>query len=400
MNINAIQALQLSLVVVSIVFAGANYLAWRLFGHPRHALIWTAAYLLAAAQYILNLVREQLPSYECYWLTVNAASYLLVISAVWGHRQRLGQITAWPAVVALFGLLMLVQLVFTLLIPRMDIRVALAPGFACLAMVHIAWLLLRHGPEPVLAQRVAAAVHFLFGLAQGAAAVIALQFGVEASEEMRDAYHLINFALMPTFFVAMGVAVMFLLATDLATQLRLLAVTDQLTGVANRRGFLVASEQLLARARRRSQPLTLVLVDIDLFKRINDRYGHVVGDRALAHFASVLRHCVRSEDTIGRIGGEEFAILSESSVADAERMVMRIRQTLLEQPLQEGSQQVVLTASFGIAQWLGGRDVEALMMAADEALYRAKDAGRDSVIIAGKPQPAGVESVADGWIAG
>lgn len=388
MNIDAIQALQLSLVVISLVFAGANYLAWRLFDHPRHALTWTVAYLLAAAQYILNLLREQLPSYEFYWLTVNAASFLLVITATWGHRQRLGQVTSRPAVVALFALLMSTQLVFTLLLPRMDVRVALAPGFACLAMIHIGWLLLRHGPEPVLAQRVAAVVHLLFALAQGAAAVVALQFGAEASPALRETYHMVNFAFMPTFFVAMGVAAVFLLGTDLATRLRLQAITDQLTGVANRRGFMLASEQLLAGARRRSQPLTLVLADIDLFKRINDRYGHVIGDHALAHFGGLLRECVRSEDAIGRIGGEEFAILmSESSEADARRLVARIRQALSDRPLWESGQAVTVTASFGIAHLQGEGGVEQLMMMADEALYRAKDAGRNSVVVAGEPVP-------------
>lgn len=393
MNFDAVAALQVMLVVVSAVFAGANFLAWRLFGHPRHALIWTFAYLLAMAQYLVNLVREALPSYEFYWLSANLMSTLLVITVVWGHRQRLGRATSWHWAVGLLLLIMLTQVVFTLAVPRADVRVSLAPAFACAALLHVAWLLLRHGPEPVLAQRVAAVIHGLFGLAQGLAAAIALQFGKVASPEMGQAYNLVNFSLMPGFFVAMGVVVIFLLATDLSNKLRLQAITDQLTGVSNRRGFLQAADLLLGQARRHRRPLAMVLADIDFFKRVNDRYGHNVGDRALAHFARVLRDSVRAEDAIGRIGGEEFAIvMGESSAEDAGRMVARVRAALVEHPMLENGQKVPLTASFGIAAFAGDETREALLMRADRALYEAKDAGRDSVIVAGDAHLVGMVS--------
>ena len=393
MSFDVVAALQVMLVVVSGVFAGANFLAWRLFGHPRHALIWTFAYLLAMAQYLLNLVRETLPSYEFYWLSTNLMSTLLVITVVWGHRQRLGRATPWHWAVGLLVLIILTQLVFTLVLPRDDVRVSLAPAFACVALLHVAWLLLRHGPEPVLAQRVAAVIHGLFGLAQGLAAGIALQFGKVASPEMGQAYNLVNFSLMPGFFVAMGVVVIFLLATDLSNKLRLQAITDQLTDVSNRRGFLQAADLLLARARRHGRPLAMVLADIDFFKRVNDRYGHNIGDRALAHFAQVLRESVRAGDCIGRIGGEEFAIvMGESSPEDACRMVARVRQALVDDPLVDNGQKIPLTASFGIAAFAGDETREALLMRADRALYEAKDAGRDSVIVAGDAHPAGMVS--------
>lgn len=393
MNIDAVTALQLTLVVVSAVFAGANYLAWRLFGHPRHALIWTFAYLLAMAQYVVNLLRDALPSYELYWLSANLMSTLLVMAVVWGHRQRLGRVTPWQWGLGLFLLIMIAQLVFTLALPRADIRVSLAPAFACIALLHVAWLLLRDGPEPVLAQRVAAVIHGLFGLAQGLAAGVALQFGQVASPEQGQAYNLVNFALMPTFFVAMGVAVIFLLATDLSNKLRLQAITDQLTDVSNRRGFLQAADLLLARARRHGRPLAMVLADIDYFKRVNDRHGHSIGDRALAHFAHVLRESVRAEDCIGRIGGEEFAIvMGESSPEDAGRMVARVREALVEHPLVDNGQKIPLTASFGIAVFDGDETREALLMRADRALYQAKDAGRDSVIVAGDAHLVGMVS--------
>lgn len=383
MELNAVLVLQLSLVVVSGVFAGASYMAWRLFGRPRHALVWTVAYLLAMFQYLVNVFRSWFPNDEAYWLTANFASYILVIAITWGHRERLGLQTRWSYAVAVFVVLAAIQVIFTLVIPRVDLRVALAPAFACFAMSHISLLLLRRGPEPLLPQRVAAGVHMLFGLAQGLAAVIALQFGAVPTDELRALYNLVNFAVMPSFVVAIGVAIIFLLATDLATRLHLQATTDQLTGVANRRGFLTAAGVALAGARREHKPLTLVLADIDYFKRVNDRYGHATGDHVLAHFARTLQGCVRQQDTIGRIGGEEFAIvMGATSIEDARQMMSRVRKAMLEQPLQEGRQQVPITASFGIAEWQDDGSIEALMMRADAALYQAKDSGRDVVTVA------------------
>ncbi len=393
MTLDAVAALQLTLVVISAVFAGANFLAWHLFGRPRHALIWTFAYLLAMAQYLLNIVREALPAYEIYWLSANLVSTLLVITVVWGHRQRLGRPSPWPWAAGLLALVMLTQLVFTLAQPRADVRVALAPAFACIGLFHVAWLLLRHGPEPVLAQRVAALIHGLFGLAQGLAAGIALQLGADASAEQAQLYNMVNFALMPTFFVAMGVAVIFLLATDLSNKLRWQTVTDPLTGVSNRRGFLQAADLSLAQARRHRRPLAVVLADIDLFKRINDNYGHGAGDRVLAHFARVLRESVRMEDCVGRIGGDEFAVLmADCRPDDAGLMMSRVRHALAEQPVVEKSQAIPLTVSFGIAGFVDGDSRESLLARADQALYEAKASGRDSVILAGDTKPVGMVS--------
>ncbi|MCR9185600.1 MAG: GGDEF domain-containing protein [Halieaceae bacterium] len=393
MILSAVQALQLTLVVVSLVFAGACFLGWRLFEHPRHALIWSGAFLLAALQYGLNLMRDAAPSYEWWWVTVNVVSCLLVLGAVLGHRVRLGLASPAWALLAIVAAVAVIQVVFTLILPRDDVRVALGPGFACIAFLHIAWVLHRHGPEPRLAQYVAAGVQLSFGLAQGLAAIVALQFGQESTAQQRDAYNLVNFALMPTFFVAMGVTVIFLLATDLSNRLRLQAITDQLTQVGNRRGFLIAADLLMSGARRHQRPLAAVLADIDHFKQINDRYGHAVGDRTLAHFSQILRDCVRSADAIGRVGGEEFAIMmGDSSTEDAGRMVARVQQMLLERPLLESGQVIALTASFGIAELHGEDDKEDLLLRADQALYEAKASGRDAVRVAGNRHLVGMVS--------
>lgn len=157
------------------------------------------------------------------------------------------------------------------------------------------------------------------------------------------------------------------------------ALTDSGTGLPNRRHTLLFLEKEFAAAGR-GRPLTIVLFDLDQFKRFNDTHGHAAGDEALRTFARVLDHCTRSMNLSGRFGGEEFlSIVSEATADQAAGFVRRVRETLaLDQP-REGP----LTVSAGIAEYVETMEsAEQLLAAADRALYQAKAQGRDCVRIA------------------
>lgn len=161
----------------------------------------------------------------------------------------------------------------------------------------------------------------------------------------------------------------------------LLARTDALTGLANRRAFDEAAEQEVQRALRYNTPLSLVLTDIDRFKAINDRFGHHVGDQVLQHFARILSDSVRNIDLVGRWGGEEFAILMpgtdlEEAARAAERMRLAVQDAV--PPLDD--RECLYTASFGVAAFRAETPtIASLLGRADAALYRAKDLGRNRV---------------------
>jgi two-component system, cell cycle response regulator len=155
-------------------------------------------------------------------------------------------------------------------------------------------------------------------------------------------------------------------------EVRRLASTDPLTGVANRRAFDEGLARELSRARRYGEPLSLVLVDVDHFKRVNDAHGHQVGDDVLRHLGRRLRDAARPMDLPARYGGEEFAVIlpscgPEDAVAVAERLRLAV---VVDAP-------VSITASAGVATLHGGMDADGLVTAADRALYAAKRAGRD-----------------------
>ena len=160
-----------------------------------------------------------------------------------------------------------------------------------------------------------------------------------------------------------------------------LATHDALTGLCNRRHFAELFDKELARAQRHERPLSLCMIDIDLFKAVNDRYGHLTGDGALRQLTDVLKRFVRQEDLVARIGGEEFAVvLAECDVTMAQQFAERFRAAVAEERFELDGEARQITVSIGIACARADRaDRSSLMRAADAALYRAKDSGRNRV---------------------
>jgi diguanylate cyclase (GGDEF)-like protein len=172
---------------------------------------------------------------------------------------------------------------------------------------------------------------------------------------------------------------------QLLEETRRLAVTDSLTGLHNRRHFTRQLEENVRRSARYGERLALVLLDVDFFKTVNDRFGHQVGDRALQLLAGTLKEAVRETDQAARIGGEEFALLllrcdRKLALHIAERVRSEIRELVIEE-LPEIDMD--LSASVGVAFFPDdGADPKTLMRVADDALYRAKRRGRDQVVLA------------------
>ncbi len=170
-------------------------------------------------------------------------------------------------------------------------------------------------------------------------------------------------------------------------EIRRLAVTDELTQLYNRRGFTEIGQREMDRAVRFGRSLSVVLFDIDLFKAINDRYGHIYGDKILQALAQTYRKNLRAVDVLGRWGGEEFALLLPETGVDATRVVAERLRRLAEEikiPV-EGGEVIQITISLGIATLNPkAESLEALINQADLALYQAKRAGRNRVAVYGQ----------------
>jgi diguanylate cyclase (GGDEF)-like protein len=177
--------------------------------------------------------------------------------------------------------------------------------------------------------------------------------------------------------------------TDKANMLERLATTDPLTGLYNRRHFLGSLDAEWSRFQRYYRSVSVLMLDIDHFKSVNDRYGHAVGDEAIKAVAAACNEGKRKSDLVGRLGGEEFAVLlPETSLSRAKLVAERIRKRVMAIRLNAQQVQFGLTVSIGVAEaGVGMSGTDALMNAADNALYRAKADGRNQCVCWSPPLP-------------
>jgi len=205
------------------------------------------------------------------------------------------------------------------------------------------------------------------------------QYGipVDVNSHVIIAFLVPLFLAPPISWVILG---LLLKIDQFEVQMRQAAMFDSLTGLFNRQPFMARSSYVSDLAAREGFGLSVLLVDLDHFKLINDKYGHANGDRVLSAFGNTVRQIVRSSDIAGRLGGEEFAFLLPNTSQDqawifSERLHEAVRQTVIEYD----SQTIQITMSIGIASLPQGArsDIETLLRRADMAMYRAKQNGRN-----------------------
>jgi diguanylate cyclase (GGDEF)-like protein len=250
-----------------------------------------------------------------------------------------------------------------------------------------AWILLKHGSGPFTAVSRVYAVILCATMCVAAyrAALTNLRYmrpweTVNAHADPRWLYSLAAMAFLATFMV-MGD--LLFLVTELQSELAEQARTDPLTGAMNRRALEEAALRETARSIRHGNPLCTIMIDIDQFKHLNDARGHAAGDRALQALVNQVKTMLRGQDSIARMGGEEFAILlPETSVSAGILTAERVRQAIEELEIPFDTGPIKFTVSAGVAQLESTQSSwEEMMRNADAALYEAKEHGRNSVAV-------------------
>lgn len=186
------------------------------------------------------------------------------------------------------------------------------------------------------------------------------------------------FALMP---IVLALVVQTILHARLTGELQVRATTDELTGLFTRGHFFALARDRLAKPAAGERVHHLLMIDLDHFKSVNDRFGHSIGDRALRHAARVLRGAIRGNGLLSRYGGEEFcALISSRDDAEARRTIDALREALENAPLRVGQATISLTASVGAVPIADADSLERVLVRADHCVYRAKTEGRNRVV--------------------
>jgi diguanylate cyclase (GGDEF)-like protein len=370
-------AMLLALICVVILFALRRSFPSSIEGIDT----WAWSTLVAVGCAVLFGLRGAIPDL----FSIVLANGLLIGSVLGMTRalQRLGQRQvppAWKFAPALAGVMAALAW-FTYVRPDYPLRLMFVTAILAVLFVRMAVLAWRVGKRSFAATLTAAACGFTAAIFALRCATVAL--GVDEVQGLFDkgAFQALYLAAFNVMILVATLGFTLMANERLRETLEYLASHDALSGALARRAFLELAEAELARSLRHGHALSLLMVDLDNFKAINDRYGHLVGDRVIADFARRVRDILRLPDSLGRYGGEEFAVLlPETRLEEARVVAERIRGGLA------GDDDLPLyTVSIGVALAYPGMPLNALLSAADAALYRAKANGRNRVEVADVP---------------
>jgi diguanylate cyclase (GGDEF)-like protein len=364
----------------------AFFLLLALYDRRLHAARWfTAAYFFGVL-YLLGEVAIPFLDDARPVLVLSSASVLAGIGLLnVGIAKRYEVKPNWPLLLVVFAA-SIAAFAYSTTMPRESMArnfVYQTPFFAMQAIG--AWIVLSSGSRKFIDLALATfiALGSLHYLSKPFGAAMLGGPGERPQDYLSTAYAMFSQSVGAVFVFATALVLMAMLVGDMLREATARSMTDPLSGLLNRRGFETSLNRALAEAQATNLPMALILADLDHFKLVNDRFGHVAGDNAIFRFAQCLRDVLGEQHLAGRIGGEEFAILLLGADMRTGRLVaegLRASFSALAVPgIPDG---YALSASYGVAVRENGEDWAGLMRRADRALYEAKAQGRDMVVLA------------------
>ncbi|NWK79288.1 GGDEF domain-containing protein [Aquitalea sp. LB_tupeE] len=265
----------------------------------------------------------------------------------------------------------------------LPMRVMAISIYAALVCLATAWLMVSHyrGHRRSVHYRLLTGLSCLLAVTQVVRAIYFYHLNpVPTSIMLASGWNIILLCLGAAIMPALSMSAVLILHESLQTQAEDAANRDFMTGALSRKHLFATGQQLILQAAATRRPLVLLLIDLDHFKNINDTFGHAAGDEVLCAFAGMVRGHLRSHDALGRLGGEEFAVLLPDTALDAAGQVAeRLRLHAQQNPVSSRFGECRYSISIGVAAWQGGESFDQLCRRADQALYYAKNTGRNRV---------------------
>lgn len=342
---------------------------------------WSTPFLLGTAAVALYL-QSDLPS--GFWSAgLSNAALLAAFAFAWQATRVFEHRPLTPVPVLAAPVLWLVLCSFPDFLASQHARIVAFSALAALFCGLAAWELWRGRDETLPSRRAAIAVLASFGVLIAVriplVGVLPYPVGAQPGDPLWMGVLNCLVFLHATFLTVLVIS---MTKERLEMQQRSFALSDQLTGLLNRRAFAVQAPRIARRQRYLRQPMGLLMLDLDHFKQVNDRYGHDAGDKVLAAFAEIAQNSIRPTDFIFRMGGEEFCcLLPEAGIESAKIVGERIRADWARAGVVVGSHRLTNTCSIGVASSDAyGYEIEVLLDKADKAVYEAKHRGRNRVI--------------------
>jgi diguanylate cyclase (GGDEF)-like protein len=374
-------------IVVAFAIAAVTFPFWSNQPAVRGLRGWSAGLILCGFGWLALVLRGSPPS---PLMTIIPSAFVAAgFLVVWLSIRRFNDTSFSPRHVALS--LLLFVAVFTaawLSGAHTRDRVILVSLIGGVLTLLTSRELLKGSKGERLRGRWPTAVAFaVLGLTMIARAGLSLHAAWIAQPDSEDPTRGAALFIVTICLVAVTLGLLMMSNERLRNRYATLALTDELTDLPNRRFFLEQGERLSRRAFRDGAPACLLMMDLDHFSTVNERFGHAGGDEALVEFGNLLRRLVRPTDLVSRYGGEEFAaVLVGASLQEAAKAAERIRVALAERAIQVPGQTIKITVSIGVASLQNG-DLRATIRMADEALYQAKSRGRNQVASAADSGP-------------
>ena len=366
-------------IVVAFAIAGVTYSFWSSQPAVRGLRGWSAGLMLCGFGWLALILRSSPPS--ALMAIIPSALAAAGFSVIWLSIRRFND-TTFDLRRVLLSILFFAA-IFTgawLSGAATRERVILASFFIGILALLSSWELIKGDRGERLRGRWPTALAFaILGLTMVARSAFSLRDALISQPEVEDPTRGAALFIGTICLVAITLGLLMMSNERLRNRYAKLALTDELTELPNRRFFLEQGERFSRRAYRDSVPACLLMMDLDHFSTVNERFGHAGGDQALVAFANLLRRLVRPADLVARYGGEEFsAFLFGAGPREAAGVAERIRATLADQAIEVQGEVIGITVSIGVASLQNG-DLRLAIRTADEALYKAKSRGRNQV---------------------
>jgi len=365
---------------IGLLFAAAFFLLW-LNRRDRYVAYAAGAYTASAIAFLILDVGPVLP-YELHRIPANIgflATGALFAAAIIG---RYGLPIPWRSMALAAAASMAVFLWFLLGQPSIGGRIlSISIGAAIIAMMIVRALWPLHKPHVIDRVLFWVAALSVINLTARPIVLLALGGGFDSYDGFQQSVYWTTVQFTQAMVsVLAAIGLMVAVAIDQIDELRRQVDDDNLSGLLNRRGFEARAGSALRRCLDDDRPVALMIADLDHFKRVNDTYGHAVGDAIIAAFGAHVRAIATAELIAGRIGGEEFALLVPGAgIETARQFAEAVRTGLAAAAADRIPAALVPTASIGLTIAVPGRNLSALMHEADQALYEAKRTGRNRV---------------------